>query len=221
MPYARPATAVSLYYEEAGRGVPGRVRARVLRRPAQLGAAAALFQPPLPLHRVQRARLPALRRAARPLAGTRRPSSPTTSPTCCAHLGLRKAHVVGCSMGGNTTLQFGMRHPRMARSLTAINPAPAPTRIPTSARSSCATSETLARRFEALGMPEAIAITASGRRACSSRTRTRAASREFGERYGELSAPGSPTRCAACRRGGRRSTRSSADCAGCACRCWS
>src|SRR5688500_17716391 len=33
-------------------------------------------------------------------------------------LGERKAHVVGCSMGAYTTLQFGLRHADRARSLT-------------------------------------------------------------------------------------------------------
>lgn len=36
------------------------------------------------------------------------------------HLGLRQAHVIGCSMGAYSTLQFGLRHPRMARSLTLV-----------------------------------------------------------------------------------------------------
>lgn len=35
-------------------------------------------------------------------------------------LGLRTAHVVGCSMGAYTTLHFGLRHARMARSLTLV-----------------------------------------------------------------------------------------------------
>src|ERR687896_774190 len=51
-----------------------RVRARVRRRPAQLGAADALLLAPLPLHRLQRARLSAIGRPRGPralLAGTR------------------------------------------------------------------------------------------------------------------------------------------------------
>lgn len=36
------------------------------------------------------------------------------------HLGVRKAHIVGCSMGSRTTLDFGLTYPRMALSLTMI-----------------------------------------------------------------------------------------------------
>lgn len=36
------------------------------------------------------------------------------------HVGLRKAHIIGCSMGAASTLHFGLRYPRMARSLTLI-----------------------------------------------------------------------------------------------------
>jgi pimeloyl-ACP methyl ester carboxylesterase len=36
------------------------------------------------------------------------------------HLKIRKAHIVGCSMGSRTTLDFGLSYPRMAMSLTMI-----------------------------------------------------------------------------------------------------
>jgi pimeloyl-ACP methyl ester carboxylesterase len=36
------------------------------------------------------------------------------------HLKIRKAHIIGCSMGGYATLHFGLRYPRMARSLTVL-----------------------------------------------------------------------------------------------------
>ena len=36
------------------------------------------------------------------------------------HLKIRKAHIVGCSMGSRTTLDFGLSYPRMATSLTMI-----------------------------------------------------------------------------------------------------
>jgi len=36
------------------------------------------------------------------------------------HLGLKKAHIIGCSMGSRTTLDFGLTYPRMALSLTMI-----------------------------------------------------------------------------------------------------
>ena len=36
------------------------------------------------------------------------------------HLGIRRTHVVGCSMGAQSTLHFGLNHPQMAITLTAI-----------------------------------------------------------------------------------------------------
>ena len=36
------------------------------------------------------------------------------------HLGIRRGHIIGCSMGAYTTLRFGLVHPGRALSLTAI-----------------------------------------------------------------------------------------------------
>jgi len=36
------------------------------------------------------------------------------------HLGIAQAHIVGCSMGAYSTLQFGLRYPQRALSLTAV-----------------------------------------------------------------------------------------------------
>ena len=36
------------------------------------------------------------------------------------HVGLRRAHIIGCSMGAAATLLFGLHYPRMAQSLTLI-----------------------------------------------------------------------------------------------------
>jgi pimeloyl-ACP methyl ester carboxylesterase len=36
------------------------------------------------------------------------------------HCGVKKAHIIGCSMGSRTTLDFGLTHPAMALSLTMI-----------------------------------------------------------------------------------------------------
>lgn len=35
-------------------------------------------------------------------------------------LGVRSAHLIGCSMGAYTTLRFGLRYPRLAQSLTLV-----------------------------------------------------------------------------------------------------
>jgi pimeloyl-ACP methyl ester carboxylesterase len=64
------------------------------------------------------------------------------------HLGIRRAHIIGCSMGSMATLHFGLTYPRMALSLTAVG-----------AGSSAASdkraqflrdNEAMARRFEEL-----------------------------------------------------------------------
>jgi pimeloyl-ACP methyl ester carboxylesterase len=69
-------------------------------------------------------------------------------------LGIRKAHVVGCSMGGYATLHFGLRHASMARSLTAIGAGYGSD--PDKRAQFLRDTEVLARRFEQLGTPEAI-----------------------------------------------------------------
>jgi pimeloyl-ACP methyl ester carboxylesterase len=70
------------------------------------------------------------------------------------HLKLAKAHVVGCSMGGYATVHFGLRHSRMALSLTAIGVgygSDADKR-----EQFLEDTEIMARRFDELGTPEAI-----------------------------------------------------------------
>ena len=61
------------------------------------------------------------------------------------HLGIGKAHIVGCSMGAQSTLHFGFTYPRMAFTLTAIGAGSgsAPTR-----EEQRATSEANAQRYE-------------------------------------------------------------------------
>ena len=70
------------------------------------------------------------------------------------HLKIRKAHIIGCSMGGFATVHFGLRYPRMALSLTAIGVGYGsdPDKKAQFARD----TEIMARRFEELGTPEAI-----------------------------------------------------------------
>ena len=70
------------------------------------------------------------------------------------HLKLRKAHIIGCSMGGYATVHFGLVYPRLAISLTAIGVgygSDADKR-----KQFLGDTEVMARRFEELGTPEAI-----------------------------------------------------------------
>jgi pimeloyl-ACP methyl ester carboxylesterase len=69
-------------------------------------------------------------------------------------LGVRKAHVIGCSMGGFATLHFGLRYPRMALSLTAVGVGYGSD--PDKRKQFIGDTDVMVRRFEELGTAEAI-----------------------------------------------------------------
>jgi pimeloyl-ACP methyl ester carboxylesterase len=71
------------------------------------------------------------------------------------HLGIGKAHIFGCSMGAQTTLHFGLNHPRMAITLTAIGAGSgsAGTRAQMKAN-----AERNARRYEEEGLEAALEL---------------------------------------------------------------
>jgi pimeloyl-ACP methyl ester carboxylesterase len=69
-------------------------------------------------------------------------------------LGVRKAHIIGCSMGGYATLHFGLRYARMAMSLTAVGVGYGSD--PDKRQQFQRDNDIMARRFETLGTPEAI-----------------------------------------------------------------
>jgi pimeloyl-ACP methyl ester carboxylesterase len=70
------------------------------------------------------------------------------------HLGIKKTHVVGCSMGAYSSLQFGMHYPAMVLSVTSVG-AGAGSNPETRAAFLKAT-EANAVLFETLGMPAAV-----------------------------------------------------------------
>ena len=117
MPYAK-AGDVSLYYEEAGKGTP----------------IVFVHEFADDLHSWE----PQLRffsRRYRCVAYNARGYPPSDEPKSVAkysqaiatddianvmrHLKIKKAHIIGCSMGGYATIHFGLRYARMALSLTA------------------------------------------------------------------------------------------------------
>jgi pimeloyl-ACP methyl ester carboxylesterase len=69
-------------------------------------------------------------------------------------LKLGRAHVIGCSMGGYATLHFGLRYPRLARSITVIGAGYGSD--PDKRRQFLRDTAVMVRRFEELGTPEAI-----------------------------------------------------------------
>jgi pimeloyl-ACP methyl ester carboxylesterase len=70
------------------------------------------------------------------------------------HLGIRKAHVIGCSMGGFATVHFGLNYPRMALSLTAIGVGYGSD--PDKRDQFLKDTEVMAKRFIDLGTAEAV-----------------------------------------------------------------
>src|SRR5688572_3846195 len=118
MPYAT-SDGVRLYYEEAGKGTPivlvhefaddlysWEPQIRFLSRRYRCIAYNARGYPPSDVPK--RWQVYSQNQAADDIANVMR------------YLGIRKAHIIGCSMGGFATVHFGLRHPRLALSLTAI-----------------------------------------------------------------------------------------------------
>ena len=118
MPYA-DSNGVKLYYEEAGRGTPiifvhefaddlfgWEAQLRFFSRRYRCVAFNARGYPPSDVPKS--ASKYSQRIATDDIANVMR------------HLKIRKAHIIGCSMGGYATVHFGLHYPRMALSLTAI-----------------------------------------------------------------------------------------------------
>jgi pimeloyl-ACP methyl ester carboxylesterase len=118
MPYA-DSNGVKLYYEEAGRGTPiifvhefaddlysWETQMRFFSRRYRCVAYNARGYPPSDVPKSSSKY--SQRIAADDIANVMR------------HLKIRKAHIIGCSMGGFATVHFGLLYPRMALSLTAI-----------------------------------------------------------------------------------------------------
>ena len=118
MPYA-DSNGIKLYYEEAGRGTPiifvhefaddlfgWEAQLRFFSRRYRCVAFNARGYPPSDVPKS--ASKYSQRIATDDIANVMR------------HLKIRKAHIIGCSMGGYATVHFGLHYPRMALSLTAI-----------------------------------------------------------------------------------------------------
>jgi pimeloyl-ACP methyl ester carboxylesterase len=118
MPYAS-SNGVRLYYEEAGKGTP---IVFVHEFSGDLRSWEAQLQ-----HFSRRYRCIAYN--ARGYAPSDVPTAPSKYSQRIAvddiaavmrETGVKKAHIMGCSMGAQATLQFGLTYPRMAITLTAI-----------------------------------------------------------------------------------------------------
>jgi pimeloyl-ACP methyl ester carboxylesterase len=152
MPYA-DSNGVRLYYEEAGKGTPivfvhefaddlrsWEPQIRFFSRRYRCIAYNARGYPPSDVPQARSQYSQAI--ASDDIAHVMR------------HLGLRKAHIIGCSMGGYATVHFGLRHADLALSLTAVGVGYGSD--PDKRDQFLKDTEVMARRFEELGTPEAI-----------------------------------------------------------------
>src|SRR5262245_17189275 len=118
MPYAN-SNGVRLYYEEAGQGEPIVFVHEFAHDMSSWETQVSYFS--------RRYRCVAYNARGYPPSDV--PASPAKYSQAIAaadianvmrHLKIRKAHIIGCSMGGYATLHFGLRYPRMAKSLTVL-----------------------------------------------------------------------------------------------------
>ena len=152
MPYAT-SNGVRLYYEEAGRGKPiifvhefaddlysWEPQLRYFSRRYRCIAYNARGYPPSDVPKAASKYSQAI--ATDDIANVMR------------HLKIRKAHIIGCSMGGYATVHFGLRYARMALSLTAVGVGYGSD--PDKRAQFLRDTEVMARRFEELGTKDAI-----------------------------------------------------------------
>jgi pimeloyl-ACP methyl ester carboxylesterase len=103
-------------------------------------------------------------------------------------LGIGRAHIVGCSMGAYSTLQFGLRYPHRALSLTAVGAGAGadPARRAEFLKASAAS----VRRFEVGGLAEAMKPYRNAANRIQLESKDPRAWREFFKRFSERSAVG-------------------------------
>ena len=187
MPYAR-ANGVKLYYEETGSGTP------VLFVHEFAGD-----------YRSWEPQVRALSRRYRCITYNARGYPPSDVPTQLAKysqdihvddmaamldaLKIRRAHVVGCSMGGYAAVHFAIRYANRALSVTAIGAGFGSD--PDKREQFLKDTEAQARRFDELGMPAAVMDYKIGPSRVQFQNRDRRGYDEFARQFEEHSALGS------------------------------
>ena len=188
MPYA-VSKGVRLYYEEAGRGTPivfvhefsGDFRSweaqmRFFSRRYRCIAFNARGYPPSEV-----------------------PPSPSQySHTIAAddiravmrHLGISKAHIIGCSMGAYATIMFGLRYPRNALSLTTVGAGAGGVLNPGQRAQFLKNTEANARSFEKEGLEAAASRIKKAPNRIQLEIKDPRGFREFFQRFAEHSALG-------------------------------
>mgnify|MGYP003334199392 CR=1 FL=1 len=186
MPYVN-SNGVKLYYEETGRGTPivfvhefsgdlrtWEMQVRHFCRRYRCVAFNARGYPPSDVP--ARVSMYSHRHATEDIA------------TLMTRLGIKKAHVIGCSMGAYTTLQFGLRYPRRARSLTVIGAGAGAD--PATHQQFLKASAASAKRFEDEGLAAAMRSYRTAANRIQLGNKDPRAFREFFRRFLEHSARG-------------------------------
>ena len=186
MPYAI-SNGVRLYYEEAGKGVP-------IVFVHEFSGDLRSWEPQM-RHFSRRYRCVAFNARGYP------PSDVPASPSKYSHtlatddianlmrrLGIGRAHIIGCSMGAYSTLQFGLRHPHRALSLTTVGAGAGadPARRAEFLKASAAS----VRRFEDGGLTAAMKPYRNAANRIQLESKDPRAWREFFKRFSERSALG-------------------------------
>jgi len=187
MPYVK-SKGVQLYYEEAGKGFP-------IVFVHEFAGDLRSWEPQL-RYFSRRYRCIAFNARGYPPSGVPAKASQYSQAiatddiaSVVRDLGIRKAHVIGCSMGGYATLHFGLRYARLARSLTVIGAGYGSD--PDKRAQFLRDTEVMARRFEELGTPQAIKTYQIGPARVQLQNKDPRAFREFCAEFSEHSAPGS------------------------------
>jgi len=154
MPFAN-SKGVQLYYEEAGKGIP---IVFVHEFAHDMGS----WEPQL---RYFSRRYRCIAYNARGYPPSDVPAAPSQYSQAIAtddiaavirQLGIGRAHVIGCSMGGYAALHFGLRYSRLARSITVVGAGYGSD--PDKRAQFLRDTEVMARRFDELGTAEAIKV---------------------------------------------------------------
>jgi len=105
-------------------------------------------------------------------------------------LGIAKAHLVGLSMGATAAIEFGIRHPQMALSLTAAAAGSGASTDPAAKRRFQEECESFAARIEREGMPAMAELYCAGPARVQYRAKDPRGWAEFKRQFAEGSAAG-------------------------------
>jgi pimeloyl-ACP methyl ester carboxylesterase len=106
------------------------------------------------------------------------------------HLGLTRAHIVGCSMGAYATIMFGLRYPRNALSLTTVGAGAGGILDPRKRAQFLRDTRANARRFEEEGVEAATRRLRNAANRVQLENKDPRSFREFFQRLAEHSAQG-------------------------------